>query len=78
MNFKCISDCAARIEADLIQRISKASDFNESYTYLKKKLLRYRFKKQDWIHYVDRSVSWISGQYALGLCAAASPRATQA
>ena len=78
MNFMCISDCAARIEADLIQKINKASDFNESRTYLKKKLLRYRFKKPDWIHYVDRSVSWISGQYAFGLCTAASPRATRA
>lgn len=76
MNLMYISDCATRIESDLIRTISKAADSSESCAYLKKKLLRYRFKKPDWLHYVDRSISWISGQYALGLSAAASPEAT--
>ena len=78
MNLLCISDYAARIESDLIRAINNAADPRKSFTYLKKKLLRYRFKKPDWIHYVDRSISWISGQYALGLSAAASPEATRA
>lgn len=37
-------------------------------------MLRYRLKKADWSRYVDRNLSWISAQYALGLLTSGNRR----
>lgn len=62
-----------RIAEDLQKRITADSSIEAGYLFLKRKLLRYKLKKQDWKNYIDRSRSWISGQYALGILSVGSP-----
>ena len=61
-----------RIELDLQEKLRAAASPDHFLAYIKHKTLKYRLHKPDWVSYVDRSVSWISAQYALGLLAAGS------
>lgn len=64
--------CAGRIEANLIRKLSAAASIPAFLPFLKKKFLKYKLKKQDWVRFTDTSFSWINGQYALGLAASGS------
>ena len=68
-------DPALRIEGDLRKKLQSSSSRSSFLPFLKKKLLKYKRKSRDWVRYVDRSFSWINGQYALGLFSTESPRA---
>ena len=75
MNRKDINLCAERIAANLAAKMHTAAAPEKTRLYLKRKLLKYRLKKSDWVGHVDRSFSWINGQYALGLAETGAPEA---
>ena len=67
--------CAERIAANLAAKLQAAAAPEKTRLFLKRKLLKYRLKKPDWVGWTDRSVSWINGQYALGLAETGTPEA---
>lgn len=55
------------IEENLCEKLQYLASWERFYVYFKRKILRYILKKPDWLSYIDKSFSWITGQYALGL-----------
>lgn len=55
------------IEENLCKKLKSLASWKKFYIYFKRKILRYFLKKPDWLSYIDKSFSWITGQYALGL-----------
>lgn len=57
------------IEENLCGELQSLASWKKFYVYFKRKILKYILKKPDWLSYIDKSFSWITGQYALGLLA---------
>lgn len=70
---KPIAELADRIEQDLLEKVSRSARPSEVKGYYKRKVLKYYLHKPDWVSYIDRSFTWINGQYALGLLSTGSP-----
>ena len=66
---------SAAIESNLRQKIDAAAACPAFLSFLKKRILKYMRKSPDWVLYLDRSFSWVNGQYALGLLSAGAPGA---
>lgn len=78
MDFKQLNAISLGIASDLDRTVRDSASFSSTSAFLKNRFLKYRLRKPDWLSYIDRSFSWVSGQYALGITASGLRREIRA